>query len=171
MRKTQPQFSSIPKQATFQTTFYYYIPDCSSTKENWMCLNCGIVLCGRYENGHALNHSTINKEHTVCLNTLNCSVYCYKCDDFVINDTSKNLLDDLRQEFRDDSDSSSEASTFIDESSSSKSQQETASTTSSSSGDSGWEEPPAIGRKLRPRKRTISSDSSDGTKRKSLRKV
>lgn len=127
-----------------------------------MCLNCGIVLCGRYDNRHALNHSSKNADHDVCLNTLNGSVYCYKCDDFVINDTDKNALCDLRHELRDD-DSLSETSTF--ESSSTKTQ-ETASTSSS---DSGWEEP---NRKLRPRKRTTSSDSTEGVaKRKTLRKV
>lgn len=126
-----------------------------------MCLNCGIVLCGRYDNGHALDHSSKNDDHVVCLNTLNGSVYCYKCDDFVINDTSKNALCDLRHELRDD-DSLSETSTF--ESSSTKTQ-ETASTSSS---DSGWEEP---NRKLRPRKRTTSSNTEVVTKRKTLRKV
>ena len=148
--------------------------DCTSTKENWMCLNCGTVLCGRYENSHALKHSGDNVEHCVCLNTLNLSIYCYECDDFVINDYGKNVLDSLRHELRDD-DTSSETSTSTStmeetstSSSSSKSQQETRSTSSS---DSGWGEEPALVRKLRPRKRTISSDSSEGTKRKTLRKV
>lgn len=137
--------------------------ECTSIKDNWMCLHCGAVLCGRYDNRHALNHSSKHVHHDVCLNTLNGSVYCYKCDDFVINDTDKNALCDLRHELRDD-DSLSETSTF--ESSSSTKTQETASTSSS---DSGWEEP---NRKLRPRKRTTSSDSTEVvTKRKSLRKV
>lgn len=143
-----------------------------------MCLNCGQVLCGRYVNGHALHHSTENTQHYVCLNTLNCSVFCYKCDDFVINDTGKNLLYNLRQELKDD-DTSSEASSSLDELSSlkSSSQQESASTSSS---DSGWFEGPSTptnsaGRKLRPRKRTISSSDLNGgsepTKKKPLRKV
>lgn len=134
-----------------------------------MCLNCGSILCGRYVSGHALHHSKENNEHAVCLNTLNCSVFCYICDDFVINDTDKTVIDSLRQEFRENNDdTSSEASTFQDESSSSKSQQETRSTSSS---DSGWGEEPSFNRKLRPRKRTISSDSSESIKRKTLRKV
>lgn len=142
-----------------------------------MCLTCGQVLCGRYENGHALHHSKEHNQHNVCLNTLNCSVFCYKCDDFVINDTAKNTLFTLRQELKDD-DSSSEASTFFDEGSSVKSSQQESASTSSS--DSGWfEEPsipsanttPTIGRKLRPRKRTISSDSNEPAKKKPLRKV
>lgn len=170
-----------------------------------MCLNCGSILCGRYVNGHALSHSKSNTTHAVCLNTLNSSVFCYECDDFVINDTNLNALDELRQEFREFDDSSSEASTYLDDSSvvSSKSQQplsqqqqlhESRSTSSSDSG-CGTEEPstpadpllrppPTIattsavspktttaGRKLRPRKRTISCDSTEAAKRKTLRKV
>lgn len=139
-----------------------------------MCLNCGQVLCGRYENGHALNHSTENTQHNVCLNMLNCSVFCYKCDDFVINDTVKKVLDNLRQELMDD-DSSSEASTFLDESSSTKSSHPESA--SSSSSDSGWSEDPAAailshnGRRLRPRKRTNSNDSNEQLKKKPLRRV
>ncbi|XP_031623555.1 ubiquitin carboxyl-terminal hydrolase 3-like [Contarinia nasturtii] len=149
--------------------------ECTSDKENWMCLNCGQVLCGRYENGHALHHSTLNTQHNVCLNTLNFSVYCYKCDDFVIN--GKHLLDNLREEFKDD-DSSSEASNSLDESSSIKSSKGSASTSSS---DSGWydESTPGVsqtGRRLRPRKRTNSNTNNENgnespTKKKLMRKV
>lgn len=139
-----------------------------------MCLNCGQVLCGRYQNGHALHHSTSNTQHNVCLNTLNCSVYCYECDDYVTNKT--NLLDNLREEFKDD-DSSSEASNSLDELSSVKSSSNQGSgSASTSSSDSGWYDEgasPTIGRRLRPRKRTNSTENGieSPIKRKQLRKV
>ncbi|XP_055847456.1 ubiquitin carboxyl-terminal hydrolase 3-like isoform X2 [Episyrphus balteatus] len=136
--------------------------ECKSEKNNWICLHCGAVLCGRYEKAHALSHFKA-KNHKVCMNTLDYSVFCYKCDDFVINET--NSVEEIRQELKSEDDSCSETS------SSSKSQQETASV---SSNDSGWEDTPKPGRKLRPRKRTISSESGDSAatpKRKSLRKV
>lgn len=165
--------------------------ECSG-KDNWMCLQCGSVRCGRYESGHALKHSS-KQNHNICINTVNLSVYCYKCDEFVVNDTADNVLEEIRQELKDgDGDTVSETSSTMEEISSSKSTQETASSTSSSS-DSGWEEPStassvssiasassSIARKLRPRKRTISSDSNNenGTagggqnaKRKSMRRV
>ncbi|XP_065084265.1 ubiquitin carboxyl-terminal hydrolase 3-like [Ochlerotatus camptorhynchus] len=165
--------------------------ECSG-KDNWMCLQCGSVRCGRYENGHALKHSS-KQNHNICINTVNLSVYCYKCDEFVVNDTADNVLEEIRQELKDgDGDTVSETSSTMEEISSSKSTQETASSTSSSS-DSGWEEPSTASsvssttsassssaRKLRPRKRTISSDSNNengtagggqGAKRKSLRRV
>lgn len=137
-----------------------------------MCLNCGKVLCGRYENGHALHHSSSNTQHNVCLNTLNCSVYCYKCNDYVVN--GKHLLDNLREEFKDD-DSSSEASNSLDESLSIKSSSNQGSASTSSS-DSGWFDEstsPTIGRRLRPRKRTNSNENGNEspTKKKQMRKV
>lgn len=85
------------------------------------------------------------------------TLYSYKCDDFIINDTTTNSIDALRQEIKDDYDSASETS-ISTEDGSIKSHQETTSTASS---DSGWEEASMNGRKLRPRKRTISSDSSE----------
>lgn len=154
--------------------------ECSG-KDNWMCLQCGSVRCGRYESGHALKHSS-QRNHNICINTINLSVYCYKCDEFVVNDTTDNVLEEIRQELKDgDCDTVSETSSTMEEISSSKSAQENASSTSSSS-DSGWEEPSsssavsstsshhaagtpvgggAASRKLRPRKRTISSDSNN----------
>lgn len=160
--------------------------ECSG-KDNWMCLQCGSVRCGRYESGHALKHSS-QRNHSICINTINLSVYCYKCDEFVVNDTTDNVLEEIRQELKDgDCDTVSETSSTMEEISSSKSAQENASSTSSSS-DSGWEEPSsssavsstsshsgipapataitptsaaAASRKLRPRKRTISSDSNN----------
>lgn len=155
--------------------------ECSG-KDNWMCLQCGSVRCGRYESGHALKHSS-QRNHSICINTINLSVYCYKCDEFVVNDTTDNVLEEIRQELKDgDCDTVSETSSTMEEISSSKSAQE------NSSSDSGWEEPssssavsstsshhsgtPATAattpttsatasRKLRPRKRTISSDSNN----------
>lgn len=125
-----------------------------------MCLNCGFVGCGRYDQGHALKHSQkfADGGHDVCLNTTILSVYCYRCDEFVVNDTPDQRLDALRGEIRDDlNDGSSEtSSTTMEEVSSSKSSTSVSSTTSS---DSGWDEP--VGRKLRPRKRTISSENSE----------
>ncbi|XP_053664790.1 ubiquitin carboxyl-terminal hydrolase 3-like [Anopheles marshallii] len=185
--------SSSSSSSSAAASKHWKCTECSISKDNWMCLQCGAVLCGRYDNGHALKHSNMNKNHNICMNTSNQSVYCYKCDEFVINDTNDNALEELRQELKegngDQMDTISETSSTLEEISSSKSTQETASTSSSS--DSGWEEPsptalitpvpiPTVAivssRKLRPRKRTISSDSNNENgattaKRKSMRRV
>lgn len=167
-----------------------------------MCLNCGKILCGRYVNSHALQHSdnTLGLAHKLCMNTLNQAVYCYTCDDFVINETAQ--LDELRQELvqaagddDDDNDqqlteevatthtpttssSSSSASsqnmgeemTINSNSNGGSSNKPTTTTTPRppSTGDSSgvWTDDVVLpqtlsGRRLRPRKRTISSDSSN----------
>ena len=94
--------------------------------------------------------------------------FSYKCDEFVINDSTDNILEHIRQEYKEhDPDAVSEAS--LEEISTTKST-ETASTSSSS--DSGWED---ASRNLRPRKRTISSDSNNENsvqvKKKTLKRV
>ncbi|XP_058447332.1 ubiquitin carboxyl-terminal hydrolase 3-like [Malaya genurostris] len=185
---TAAQGSGTPTNSPAVLSKLWKCSECAG-KDNWMCLQCGSVLCGRYESGHALKHSS-KQNHNICINTVNLSVYCYKCDEFVINDTSDNVLEEIRQELKDgDADSVSETSSTMEEISSSKSTQETASSTSSSS-DSGWEEPAvpssvvslsssstsSVARKLRPRKRTISNDSNNengagSAKRKPMRRV
>uniref|UniRef100_A0A1B6CBZ9 Ubiquitin carboxyl-terminal hydrolase n=1 Tax=Clastoptera arizonana TaxID=38151 RepID=A0A1B6CBZ9_9HEMI len=70
---------------------------CSTTQSLWLCLHCGIVHCGRYINGHAMEHAKQLNDHIVCMDCHSLSVFCYICDDFVVNDTSNNNLDRLRQ--------------------------------------------------------------------------
>jgi len=70
--------------------------ECSSNQSPWMCLKCGIVLCGRYVNGHCLAHGESNENHFVCIDT-SLIVFCYKCDDFVINDTSTGTVELIRR--------------------------------------------------------------------------
>lgn len=150
-----------------------------------MCLNCGKILCGRYVNSHALKHSS--EEHKLCMNTLNQSVFCYQCDDFVINETRQ--LDELRAELQLLDGDTEEASTTASSSSSLSGQSVTAGggggteegskansnksgrQSSSSGGDSGWADevlPQTLARRLRPRKRTISSDSNQETANKEV---
>lgn len=153
-----------------------------SPPENWMCLNCGQILCGRYVNRHAMEHSTSNPGHSLCMNTLNQSVFCYLCDDFVINETVQ--LEEVRAELQSTNTQPLDCDPETASSSSSLSSQSAATTgtgaeeakSSSSSGsgskistgrqsstDSGWADevmPQSLARRLRPRKRTISSDSN-----------
>ncbi|KAJ0175042.1 hypothetical protein K1T71_009183 [Dendrolimus kikuchii] len=59
--------------------------ECSVTDQNWLCLQCGAVNCGRYMNGHAKHHAE-TLDHPICISCDIYSVYCYKCDDYVSND-------------------------------------------------------------------------------------
>ncbi|XP_004929606.1 ubiquitin carboxyl-terminal hydrolase 3 [Bombyx mori] len=69
--------------------------ECSVPEQNWLCLHCGVVNCGRYVNGHAKNHAD-TLGHQLCISCDAYSVYCYKCDDYIINDTENNI-DKIRQ--------------------------------------------------------------------------
>lgn len=40
-----------------------------------MCLNCGLISCGRNDNKHALKHSNETTNHNLCINTINLSVF------------------------------------------------------------------------------------------------
>ncbi|XP_057304278.1 ubiquitin carboxyl-terminal hydrolase 3-like [Hydractinia symbiolongicarpus] len=69
--------------------------ECRSNKSPWMCLKCGMVLCGRYVNGHCKAHGESNEFHFVCIDA-SLMVFCYQCDDFVINDTETGTVELIR---------------------------------------------------------------------------
>ncbi|CAL9702786.1 unnamed protein product [Knipowitschia caucasica] len=58
--------------------------DCGSEAENWVCLTCYKVLCGRYVNKHMVIHG-VTEEHPVVLSYADLSVWCYICESYVHN--------------------------------------------------------------------------------------
>ncbi|XP_033108810.1 ubiquitin carboxyl-terminal hydrolase 3-like [Anneissia japonica] len=68
---------------------------CRSNKSPWMCVTCCLVGCGRYVNGHSKNHCE-DSTHPVCISCDNYSVFCYKCDEFVVNDTKTGGIQQIR---------------------------------------------------------------------------
>ncbi|KAM9754147.1 ubiquitin carboxyl-terminal hydrolase 3 [Menidia menidia] len=87
---------------------------CRSNKSPWICLACLMVHCGRYVNGHAKKHFEENQSpcisqkrgekpekekthHAVCMDCSNFSVFCYRCDDFVVNDTKLGHVQKVRE--------------------------------------------------------------------------
>ncbi|XP_072344022.1 histone deacetylase 6 isoform X2 [Scyliorhinus torazame] len=59
--------------------------DCGSVDENWVCLICYKVYCGRYVNEHMMIHGLRN-EHYVVLSYTDLSVWCYGCESYVHNE-------------------------------------------------------------------------------------
>ena len=57
---------------------------CNTPRENWVCLICHHVYCGRYINKHMLAHSEETGHHTV-LSYADLSVWCFPCDSYVYN--------------------------------------------------------------------------------------
>ncbi|XP_066524523.1 ubiquitin carboxyl-terminal hydrolase 3 [Hoplias malabaricus] len=85
---------------------------CRSNKSPWVCLTCLSVHCGRYVNGHAKKHfeeiqtpancpRKLEKEklqqHSVCMDCSSYSTFCYRCDDFVVNDTKLGQVQRMRE--------------------------------------------------------------------------
>ncbi|XP_056284914.1 histone deacetylase 6 [Pseudoliparis swirei] len=56
--------------------------DCGSSAENWTCLTCYQVLCGRYVNEHMVTHGVVS-EHPMVLSACDLSVWCYLCESYV----------------------------------------------------------------------------------------
>jgi len=55
---------------------------CDNTRENWVCLMCYSVFCGRFAQKHMLQHYQITK-HCVALGTGDLSFWCYECDSYL----------------------------------------------------------------------------------------
>ncbi|XP_045893253.1 ubiquitin carboxyl-terminal hydrolase 3 [Micropterus dolomieu] len=90
---------------------------CRSNKSPWICLTCLMVHCGRYVNGHAKKHFEESQvlgisqkkgekqekekcHHSVCMDCSNFSVFCYRCDDFVVNDTKLGQVQKVREQLQ-----------------------------------------------------------------------
>ncbi|KAK5864111.1 hypothetical protein PBY51_001078 [Eleginops maclovinus] len=58
--------------------------DCGSEAENWICLTCYQVFCGRYVNEHMVTHGVVS-EHPMVLSFCDLSVWCYLCESYVHN--------------------------------------------------------------------------------------
>lgn len=71
---------------------------CDAKESIWICVTCGMLNCGRYVKAHGLAHyENMGKlGHSVCMDCHELSVFCYACDDFIINDTPDSKLDSLR---------------------------------------------------------------------------
>ncbi|XP_071960190.1 histone deacetylase 6-like [Antedon mediterranea] len=58
--------------------------ECGDSKENWVCLHCYMVLCGRYVESHMVKHGVVSG-HCLVLSYADLSVWCYECDSYVHN--------------------------------------------------------------------------------------
>ncbi|XP_033019246.1 ubiquitin carboxyl-terminal hydrolase 44 [Lacerta agilis] len=68
---------------------------CNTTESVWACLSCSHVACGRYIEEHALKHFQ-ESSHPVALEVNELYVFCYLCDDYVLNDNATGDLKLLR---------------------------------------------------------------------------
>ncbi|KAH9574084.1 hypothetical protein CY35_01G036900 [Sphagnum magellanicum] len=55
---------------------------CEDPKENWLCLTCHEVDCGRFVNGHMLAHSA-EADHPLAIGFRDLSVWCFACEHYL----------------------------------------------------------------------------------------
>ena len=58
-------------------------PGCQVSPEQWVCLQCGDVHCGRYVREHAFAHHLSNPGHLTAASLADLSIHCYACDAYV----------------------------------------------------------------------------------------
>ncbi|XP_029809327.1 ubiquitin carboxyl-terminal hydrolase 44 [Suricata suricatta] len=73
----------------------WHCVDCNTTESIWACLSCSHVACGRYIEEHALSHFQ-DSSHPVALAVNEMCVFCYLCDEYVLNDNATGDLKLLR---------------------------------------------------------------------------
>jgi uncharacterized UBP type Zn finger protein len=56
---------------------------CSHSGENWLCLTCGHLYCGRYVNGHGVRHWEEHPSHRVAVSLTDLSVWCHECQSYL----------------------------------------------------------------------------------------
>lgn len=55
---------------------------CEGDRENWICLGCKWVGCGRHVESHMLDHNK-QKGHPIVLSLADLSFWCYECDSYI----------------------------------------------------------------------------------------
>ncbi|KAM9327366.1 ubiquitin carboxyl-terminal hydrolase 44 isoform 2-T2 [Pholidichthys leucotaenia] len=73
----------------------WHCVDCNTTESIWACLGCAHVACGRYIEEHALQHFQ-QQGHPLAMEVNELYVFCYLCDDYVLNDNATGDLKLLR---------------------------------------------------------------------------
>ncbi|KAM9334926.1 ubiquitin carboxyl-terminal hydrolase 44 [Symphorus nematophorus] len=73
----------------------WHCVDCNTTESIWACLGCAHVACGRYIEEHALQHFQ-QQRHPLAMEINELYVFCYLCDDYVLNDNATGDLKLLR---------------------------------------------------------------------------
>jgi len=67
---------------------------CSETKENWICVECGLVGCSRYVNSHMIKHSE-ESNHKVVVSLADFSCWCFECEAYMNGHELKEFLNKL----------------------------------------------------------------------------
>lgn len=58
--------------------------ECKDESENWICRQCGEILCGRYVNEHMVLHAATT-QHLVVTSLSDLQTWCYGCEAYCID--------------------------------------------------------------------------------------
>lgn len=83
--KTCPHLPEVNPVPTTGIDVQVPCQECSESSENWVCLTCYSVKCGRYINEHMLMHS-LEESHPLTLSFSDLSVWCYACQAYIDNE-------------------------------------------------------------------------------------
>ena len=76
------------------------------SQENWICLQCGVIRCSRYVNGHGIAHyeDTVTSDpgedhsgHCVGVSLADLSVWCYACHAYLEDPIVQQLVTRLQE--------------------------------------------------------------------------
>jgi uncharacterized UBP type Zn finger protein len=76
------------------------------SQENWICLQCGVIRCSRYVNGHGIAHYEVtvtsdpgddHAGHCVGVSLADLSVWCYACQAYLEDPTVQRLVMRLQE--------------------------------------------------------------------------
>jgi len=84
-----------PKYITFESTNSSFpgngCAGCHSLRENWYCLKCSLIFCGRHVKGHGLDHFQ-KVGHCILVSFTDLSFWCYRCDNYISHDDLDQVL-------------------------------------------------------------------------------
>lgn len=68
---------------------------CETFFNPWMCLSCGLVHCGRYANGHGLDHANDHPAHCLVMECNSFELFCYSCNDTIYGNPGDRKLQSI----------------------------------------------------------------------------
>nr|CAH8845386.1 unnamed protein product [Trichobilharzia regenti] len=80
-----PHLTSVQSNPTWQPDIHTLCRRCDNLSENWVCLSCYAVYCGRYANSHMVEHFSSSR-HPIVLSYADLSSWCYECESYVHNE-------------------------------------------------------------------------------------
>ncbi|XP_018645482.1 histone deacetylase,putative [Schistosoma mansoni] len=85
-----PHLISVQNNPNWKPDINSLCNSCNHSSENWVCLSCYSVYCGRYANSHMIEHFNTTK-HSIVLSYADLSTWCYQCESYVHNEVLLNM--------------------------------------------------------------------------------